>query len=108
MSRGRRAAFPPQSDTSDDNTAAAITVVDPRSFAVRIDTGSEFIVDLTAWSQTSFVAEIAPLLREHIRQMGPTPIGRSVQRKSSTCAGSGRSWMPVSSQCGDWATSRSD
>jgi hypothetical protein len=81
MSRGRRAAFPPQSDTSDDNTAAAITVVDPRRFAVRIDTGSEFIVDLTAWSQTSFVAEIAPLLREHIRQMGPTPIGRSVQRK---------------------------
>ncbi|WP_027555247.1 hypothetical protein [Bradyrhizobium sp. Cp5.3] len=81
MSRGRRATFPTQSDTSDDNTAATIIVADPRRFAVRIDTGSEFIVDLTAWSHTAFVAEIAPLLREYIRQMGPTPIGRSVQRK---------------------------
>ncbi|MHC2301771.1 hypothetical protein ACVJBD_006037 [Rhizobium mongolense] len=31
-------------------------------------------------SNPSFVAEIAPLVRERIRQMGPTPIGRSVQR----------------------------
>ena len=81
MNRGRRATFPPESNTSDDTTAAAIVVADPRRFAVRTDTGSEFIVDMTAWSHTSFVAEIAPLLQEYIRQMGPTPIERSVQRK---------------------------
>jgi hypothetical protein len=80
MSRGRRATFPPQTDAPDKNTGAAITVADPRRFAVRVDTGSEFIVDMTAWSHTSFVGEIAPLLQERIHQMGPTPIGRSVQR----------------------------
>lgn len=81
MSRGRRATFPPQSDASDDDTAAAIIVADPRRFAVRVDTGGEFVVDLSPWSQPSFVGEIGPLLRERIRQMGPTPIGRSVQRQ---------------------------
>lgn len=81
MSQGRRATFPPRTDAPDKNAAAAIIVADPRRFAVRADTGSEFIVDLTSWPHTSFVAEIAPLLRERVRQMGPTPIGRSVQRK---------------------------
>ncbi|HLP68645.1 MAG TPA: hypothetical protein VK181_14110 [Rhizobium sp.] len=80
MSRGRRAKFPPQSDTSDADTVAAIITADPRRFAVRVDTGSELLVDLSAWTHPSFVAEIAPLLRERIRQMGPTPIRRSLQR----------------------------
>lgn len=80
MSRGRRARFPPRSAPPNENAAAAVIVADPRRFSVRIDTGSEFIVDLSFWSHPSFVAEIAPLLRERIRQMGPTPIGRSVQR----------------------------
>ncbi|MEO1988301.1 MAG: hypothetical protein ABGX47_16900 [Martelella sp.] len=78
MSRGRRATFPPQSDAPDKSTVTA--VADPRRFAVRVDTGGEIIVDLSSWSNPSFVAEIAPLVRERIRQMGPTPIGRSVQR----------------------------
>lgn len=81
MSRGRRATFPPPSDAPDESAAAAIIVADPRRFAVRIDTDSEFIVDLTSWSHASFVAEIVPLLQERIRQMGPMPIGRSVKRK---------------------------
>lgn len=81
MSRGRRATFPPRSDPPDESAVAAVIVADPRRFAVRIDTGSEFIVDLSSWPHPSFVTEIAPLLRECIRQMGPTPIGRSVQRK---------------------------
>lgn len=81
MSRGRRATFPPQSDAPDKSTVTAVIVADPRRFAVRVDTGGEFIVDVSPWSHPSFVAEIAPLLRERIRQMGPTPIGRSVQRK---------------------------
>ncbi len=80
MSRGRRATFPPRAAAPDEEPGATIIMADPRRFAVRIDTGSEFIVDLTSWSHQSFVAEIAPLLRERIRQMGPTPIGRSVGR----------------------------
>ncbi|SDN38013.1 phage integrase SAM-like domain-containing protein [Ensifer sp. YR511] len=79
MRRGRLAKFPPQSDSSDADTAATTTTVDPRRFAVRVDTGNEFIVDLTDLTPSSFVVEIAPLLRERIRQMGPTPIWRSVR-----------------------------
>ncbi|BCG83557.1 hypothetical protein [Mesorhizobium sp. 113-3-3] len=81
MSRGRRATFPPQPEAPDKSTVTAVIVADPRRFAVRVDTGGEIIVDLSSWSNPSFVAEIAPLMRERIRQMGPTPIGRSVQRK---------------------------
>lgn len=81
MNRGRRATFPSRLDSPDKKTGATIIVADPRRFAVRVDAGSKFIVDMTTWSHTSFVAEIAPLLQERIRQMGPTPIGRSVQRK---------------------------
>lgn len=80
MSRGRRATFTPRAGAPDEEPAATIIMADPRRFAVCIDTGSEFIVDLTSWSHQPFVAEIAPLLRERIRQMGPTPIGRSVRR----------------------------
>lgn len=80
MSQGRRATFPPQSDAPDKDIVSAVIVADPRRFVVRVDTGSEIIVDLSSWSNPSFVAEIAPLVRERIRQMGPTPIGRSVQR----------------------------
>ncbi|KAB2701570.1 MULTISPECIES: hypothetical protein [Hyphomicrobiales] len=80
MSRGRRATFPPRSDTPDKDAPASVIVADPRRFAARVDTGGEHSVDLRSWSNPSFVAEIAPLVRERIRQMGPTPIGRAVQR----------------------------
>src|SRR6266481_5468564 len=80
MSRGRRVAFPPRAAARDEKSAATIIVADPRRFAVRVDTGSVFMVDLTSWSHPSFVTEIAPLLQERIRQMGPTPFGRSLQR----------------------------
>lgn len=79
MSQGRRATFPPRAEAASQN-AAAVIVADPRRFAVRVDSGSEFVVDLCSWSHPSLVAEIAPLMRERIRQTGPTPIGRSVQR----------------------------
>lgn len=82
MSRGRWATFPPGPDAPDESTVTDVIVADPRRFAVRVDTGSEIIIDLSSWSNPSFVAEIAPLLQERIRQMGPTPIGRSVQRKA--------------------------
>ncbi|OAI31621.1 hypothetical protein A1351_21110 [Methylosinus sp. R-45379] len=81
MSRGRRATFPPQSNAPDESIVAGTIVADPRRFAVRVETGDEQIVDLSSWSNQLFVAEIAPLVRERIRQMGPTPIGRSMQRK---------------------------
>ncbi|KOX56244.1 hypothetical protein ADL19_11290 [Streptomyces purpurogeneiscleroticus] len=81
MSRGRRATFPHQSEAPDKCIVTEVIAADPRRFAVRIDTGDEQVVNLSSWSNSSFVAEIAPLLRERIRQMGPTPIGRSVQRK---------------------------
>lgn len=79
MSRGRWATFPPRSDPPDENAATAIGVVDPRRFAVRVDTGHEFIVDMSSWSHQSFSAEISPFLKERIRQMGPAPIRRSLQ-----------------------------
>lgn len=79
MSRGRHASFPPFPD-AEPKAAADVVVADPRRFAIRVDTGQEFIVDLTAWSHPSFATEIAPLLQERIRQMGPTPIRRSVHR----------------------------
>ncbi|MER8824201.1 hypothetical protein [Mesorhizobium sp. M0809] len=81
MSRGRRATFPRQSAALDKNAAATVIVADPCRFTVRVDTCGEIIVDLSSWSNPSLVAEIALLLRERIRQMGPTPIVRSVQRQ---------------------------
>lgn len=81
MSRGRWATFPPRPDAPDESTVTDVIIAEPRRFAVRIDAGDEQVVDLSSWSNPSFVAEIAPLMRERIRQMGPTPIGRSVQRK---------------------------
>lgn len=81
MSRGRWATFPARPSVSDAGTNSTVVVADPRRFTVRVDTGGELAVDLASWSNASFVAEIAPLFQEHVRQTGPVPIARSVQIK---------------------------
>jgi len=80
LTRGRRADFPPQKTAPDESGPATVIPADLRRFALRVDTGSPFIVDMTTWSYAPFTAEIAPLLQERIRQMGPTPTNRAVQR----------------------------
>jgi hypothetical protein len=62
-------------------TPALVIPADPRRFAVRSDDGAEIVVDMTAWSHPALTAQIAPLLKEYIARMGPTPIARSVRRK---------------------------
>ena len=77
MTRGHHARFPeaaPESPTG-------ATALDPRRFAVRCDDGSEVLVDMRNWKRTALTAEMAVLLDEYIRRMGPSPIARSVQRK---------------------------
>jgi hypothetical protein len=54
--------------------------IEPRRFAVLIEDGSSFVVDLTAWPAAAFTAEIAPLVRARLLRMGPSLIRRSVQR----------------------------
>jgi len=81
VSRGRWATFPARPSVSDAGTNSTVVVADPRRFTVRVDTGGELAVDLASWSNASFVAEIAPLFQEHVRQTGPVPIARSVQIK---------------------------
>jgi hypothetical protein len=54
--------------------------IEPRRFAVLIEDGNPFVVDLTAWPAAAFTAEIAPLVRARLLRMGPSLIRRSVQR----------------------------
>ncbi|RWD43462.1 hypothetical protein [Mesorhizobium sp.] len=80
MSRGRRARFPV---AVDDNAVGEppILQIKPRRFVVRADGGKEVLVDLTSWSHPALASEVALLLREQIRRMGPTPISRSIRRR---------------------------
>lgn len=80
MSRGRRARFPVAAD-DDAVGEPPILQINPRRFVVRADGGKEALVDLTSWSHPALASEIAPLLSEQIRRMGPTPIARSVRRR---------------------------
>lgn len=78
MSRGRHAKFLPP--TMRDEFPAP-TVIEPRRFAVPIEDGTSFVVDLTAWPAAAFTTEIAPLVRARLLKIGPSLIRRSVQRQ---------------------------
>ena len=77
MSRGRHAEFPLPAMQDDPPSVVSI---EPRRFALPIDDGSSFVVDLTAWPGAAFTTEIAPLVRARIVRMGPSLIRRSVHR----------------------------
>jgi hypothetical protein len=77
MSRGRHAVFPPPAVK--DELPVPIPI-EPRRFAVLIEDGSSFVVDLTAWPAAALTAEMAPLMRARLLRMGPSLIRRSVQR----------------------------
>ncbi len=55
--------------------------LDERRFTVRVDGDSEILVDLTGWGRPLLAAGIAGLLRESIRQSGPSPLARTVRRQ---------------------------
>lgn len=80
MSRGRHARFPVGADGNAVG-GPPIVQINPRRFVVQTDGGKEALVDLTSWSRPSLASEIALLLREQIRRMGPTPISRSIRRR---------------------------
>lgn len=82
--RGRRATFPDiDADTPLDgiNLATITETHDPRRFRVLLQDGGERLVDLTSWPHPSFTIAMAPLVQEHIRQLGPAPVGRSIYCK---------------------------
>ncbi|MCF8708639.1 MULTISPECIES: hypothetical protein [Sphingomonadaceae] len=81
--RGRRATFPEIDAPPPEEVARTkiIETADPRRFHVVLDSGDAQEVDLTQWSHPSFSTAMAPLLHEHIRQLGPAPIGRSIYYK---------------------------
>jgi hypothetical protein len=78
MSRGRHAEFPPPAVK---DALPAPILIEPRRFAVPIEDGSSFIVDLTTWPAAAFTAEMAPLVRARLLRMGPSLIRRSVKRQ---------------------------
>lgn len=82
--RGRRATFPDiDADTPLDgiNLATITETHDPRRFRVLLQDGGERLVDLTSWPHPSFTIAMASLVQEHIRQLGPAPVGRSIYCK---------------------------
>lgn len=85
MSRGRTAKFPERSKIcATDATRSHIIPADPRRFALQTDDGKEIAVDLSEWAHPALAREIAPLLKEYIARMGPTPVARSARRKVQT------------------------
>ncbi len=77
MKRGRFARFAEAAPAAE----TAVTPLDARRFAIRCDDGDEVVVDLGAWSRPALAADMAMLLHEYVRRMGPSPIARSVRRK---------------------------
>lgn len=77
MKRGRYARFAQATPAAE----TAVTPLDPRRFAIRCDDGGEVLVDLGDWSRPALAADMAMLLHEYVRRMGPSPIARSVRRK---------------------------
>jgi len=82
--RGRRATFP-DADRHEPHDGAdrarIVETADPRRFRVRVDRGDEQVIDLSDWPHPAFTIAMAPLLQEHIRQLGPAPIGRTLYCK---------------------------
>lgn len=80
--RGRRATFP-ASDASDDqrNLATISETSDARHFHVAVHDGGEQVVDLSGWGHPAFTIAIVASLKEHIRQLGPAPVRRSLYCK---------------------------
>ena len=83
MSRGRRATFPEITNTgAAPGIDPVISSFDARRFTVRVDGGGDTVVDLCSWSRPLLAAGFAPLLHEHVRRMGPTPLARSIRRQT--------------------------
>ena len=78
MTRGRYAAFPIPA-VKDEVTP--VQPIEPRRFALTMEDGSAFVVDLTGWPDAAFTTEIAPLVRGRIQRMGPSLVRNSVRQK---------------------------
>jgi len=77
MTRGRRATFPIPAVKDE---ATPVQPIEPRRFALRLEDGSSFVVDLTGWPGAAFTTEIAPLVRGRIQRMGPSLVQNSVRQ----------------------------
>lgn len=77
MKRGNYARFPEATPA----TANAAMVLDPRRFTVQCDDGCQVLVDMSDWTRPALAGEMAMLIEEYVRRMGPSPIARSVRRK---------------------------
>jgi len=78
--RGCRAIFPAVQAGTPVSASDSLHL-DERRFTVRVDGDSEILVDLTGWGRPLLAAGAAGLLREGIRQSGPSPLARSVRRQ---------------------------
>lgn len=77
MTRGRYAAFPIPA-VKDEVTP--VQPIEPRRFALTMEDGSAFVVDLTGWPGAAFTTEIAPVVRGRIQRMGPSLVRNSVRQ----------------------------
>jgi hypothetical protein len=79
VTRGRYARFP----ETPTPVEPVVAVLDRRWFTVLCDDGGDVLVDLRGWSRPELAGEMAPLLNELVRRMGPSPLTRAVRTKSS-------------------------
>ncbi|MGE4302713.1 MAG: hypothetical protein AB7E24_01620 [Novosphingobium sp.] len=77
MRRGRHARFATIAPVAETRA----TPLDSRRFVIICEDGSEMLVDLADWSRPALAADMAILLDEYLRRMGPSSIARSVRRR---------------------------
>ena len=77
MTRRRYATFPIPAVPTE---TTPVLPIEPRRFALTLEDGCSYLVDLTGWPGVAFTTEIAPLVRERIQRMGPSLVRNSVRQ----------------------------
>lgn len=77
MTRGRYATFPIPAVPTE---TTPVLPIEPRRFALTLEDGCSYLVDLTGWPGVAFTTEIAPLVRGRIQRMGPSLVRNSVRQ----------------------------
>lgn len=77
MTRGHYANFPLPAVPTE---TTAVQLIEPRRFALTLEDGCTYHVDLTGWPGVAFTTQLAPFVRERIQRMGPGLVQNSVRQ----------------------------
>lgn len=77
MTRGHYASFPLPAVPTE---TTAVQLIEPRRFALTLEDGCTYHVDLTGWPGVAFTTQLAPFVRERIQRMGPGLVRNSVRQ----------------------------